>query len=72
MNKATKMAAICSAVLQYIKSEEEALIMQAQAASQAAATTAAVRPANAWGVSGRQAHMNLRTLMQFKAFNRMR
>ena len=73
MDKATKMAAVYAAVLQYIRSEEEALIMQAQAASQAPSTAAVTAPQrNAWGISGRQAHMNMRTMMQFKAFNRLR
>lgn len=62
-----KLVAVLAAVSAYIKTEEEArLSMPAPAAisSQAAA------PANFWGMSGRQAMMQNRNLMQMKTFHR--
>jgi hypothetical protein len=72
MKHAPKTAAAIAAVLQYIKTQEEAIAMQS--AMQAAQpqmprfdqpSAAIVKP---WGVSGRQAQMQMRNLMQLKAF----
>ena len=68
MDDQKKMAAAVGAVMAYIKSEEEALCMQAAAGAPAAAVPA---PAlNLWGVSGRQDMMQMRNLMQMKTFHR--
>ncbi len=64
-----KKAAAVSAVMAYIKTEEEAA-----AASMAAAALlpAASAPVKLWGVSGRQAQMQMRNMMQMKAFHGFR
>ena len=64
-----KMAAALTAVLYYIQSEEEQVCAQATAgrgAGQAAAGPVAI---NLWGLSGRQAMMQLRSLMQLRSFH---
>jgi len=72
MDKKKKVAAI-SAVLQYIRTEEEAMAMQAMAAQAAGETAApAAIAVNAWGMSGRQSMMQLRGLMQLRAFQSAR
>jgi len=64
-----KIAAAISAVMQYIKTEEEAVHMQSLAASQAQPILPAVSaPMKLWGMSGRQAQMQMRNLMQMKTF----
>ena len=63
-----KIAAAISAVMSYIKTEEEIIYQQTltdQAAPQAA--TAAV-PTKMWALSGRQALMQMRHLMQMRTF----
>ena len=78
MDKKAKIAAVISAaVMNYIKTEEEILTMQ-QAALQIGQSASGViqsaplPPFNIWGVSGRQAIMQTRNLMQLKAFGRGR
>jgi hypothetical protein len=75
MEHAQKTAAAIAAVLQYIKTEEEAIAMQN--AMQAAAfqmprfaqpPAPIVKP---WGVGGRQAQMQLRNLMQLRTFRKL-
>lgn len=75
MANVRKATAAVAAVLQYIKTEEEAIAMQSamQAAvpqmPRFAPTPApAVKP---WGVSGRQAQMQLRNLMQLRTFRKL-
>ena len=66
-----KMAAATAAVFEYIRSEEEALCLQAAAAGRAAAPAVAIppaAPARLWAVGGRQQQMQLRSLMQWRAF----
>lgn len=70
-----KMAAAIAAVMNYIQ-EEEALGMQAAMAGmpQAPVVTAAnvanlIKP---WGMSGRQAQMQMGNLMQMRTFQRNR
>ena len=70
MQQAQKAAAAISAVMLYIKSEEEAIAMQAQAAGPAMpmvsrAPTQVIKP---WALNGRQTQMQIRTLMQLKTF----
>ena len=70
-NKKKKAAAI-SAVISYIKTEEEALSMQPIAAADHAPYSSAPVQLKLWGISGRQAQMQMRNLMQMKAFHRVR
>ena len=75
MEHAQKTAAAIAAVIQYIKTQEEAIAMQN--AMQAAASQmpqSAQPPAPAvkpWGVSGRQAQMQMRNLMQLRTFRKL-
>ena len=64
-----KKAAAIAAVMNYIKCEEDLVAAQAMAGS--GATQQAVGPgtANLWGVSGRQAMMQMRNLMQMRSFH---
>lgn len=72
--KNKKKIAAASAVLAYIKEEEEiagAMAMQAQAGARE--TQALVRPQTSmWGLNGRQTQMQLRSMMQLKAFHGVR
>lgn len=70
-----KLAAMNAAVFMYIKTQEEAAFYAAQTAGGPAGPEAAqlaapaqVVQANAWGMAGRSAHMQARTLMQMRAF----
>ena len=56
-----------AAVTLYLKAEQEAGFLQALAAEQmqSAAPTA---PLKVWGLSGRQAQMQMRSMMQMKTF----
>ena len=70
MENTKKAAAAIAAVMLYIKSEEEAIAMQAQAAGPAMpmisrAPTQVIKP---WALNGRQTQMQIRTLMQLKTF----
>ena len=63
-----KLAAAVAAVMTYIQTEEEALVMPP-----------ARRPeprrfdqGNLWALAGRQGMMQMRGLMQLKTFNRLR
>ena len=75
MEDAQKTAAVIAAVLQYIKTEEEAIAMQnamQAAASQMPRFAQPPAPAvNPWGVSGRQAQMQMRNLMQLRTFRKL-
>lgn len=68
-----KVVAAMSAVMQYIRTEEE-VICAAAAFSKAHQVQAAPAPAvppvsiSLWGISGRQTMMQMRNLMQLKAF----
>jgi hypothetical protein len=75
MKHAQKTAAATAAVLQYIRTQEEAIAIQS--AMQAAQpqmprfdqpSAPIVKP---WGVSGRQAQMQMRNLMQLKSFHKI-
>ena len=70
--KDRKMIAAVSAVLAYIKEEEDVLTAMAlqRERSQRALTRSLQVQMNIWGVTGRQAQMQLRNLMQAKAFHR--
>jgi hypothetical protein len=65
-----KVAAASAAVLNYIMTEEEAICIQSMATP---SVTPAPAPYNAgpvklWGVSGRQAQMQMRNLIQMRTF----
>lgn len=75
--KAKRAAAISAAVMNYINSEEEILIMQQAGLQICQAPAGVVQSApfpsyNIWGVSGRQSVMQMRNLMQLKTFIRSR
>jgi hypothetical protein len=72
MSDKKKVTAAVSAVMSYL--EEEAASIQAvpQEISEPAATLSPAAPASFWGVSGRQSQMQMRNLMQLKAFHRLR
>ena len=75
MGNATKATAAVAAVLQYIKSEEEAIAMQSTmqiAAPQMPLVTQPPSPeVKPWGVSARQAQMQMRNLMQLRTFRKL-
>ena len=71
MNKKKKAAAI-TAVIDYIKTEEEAIMMQSAQALAEPEKAVSAPPAGLWGISGRQNLMQMRNLMQMKAFHGVR
>ena len=70
MEQQKKTAAAMAAVMQYIKTEEAAMAMQslAELPVEGVVPEAAVAPVRLWGMSGRQAQMQMRNLMQMKTF----
>jgi len=71
MENPKKVAAAISAVMNYISTEEEAICIQSMATPAVmpvADAHAAVPPVRLWGVSGRQAQMQLRNMMQRRTF----
>ena len=68
MNQKKKKSAAIAAVTLYLKSEQEAAAMQAMAAAQIPSGTHAAPPLKVWGLSGRQAQMQMRSMMQMKTF----
>jgi len=69
MEDNSKLAAIAG-VMAYIKEEEEAMCLGAMQGPIAERMPAPPAPPKLWGVSGRQAMMQNRNLMQAKAFHR--
>ena len=65
-----KMAAALAAVTHFIRSEEEMVLAQA-AAGRGGVQPAASAPVsiNLWGLSGRQAMMQMRNQMQMRGFH---
>jgi hypothetical protein len=64
-----KIAAAITAVMSYLKTEEEIIHQQALSAQAAAkGPVTATVTVNTWGLSGRQAIMQMRNLMQMKIF----
>jgi len=59
-----KAAAIMAAVSLYMQSEEEAMLQPARPEPEPPAA-----PLRLWGVAGRQSMMQLRNMMQLKAFH---
>ena len=72
MENKNKTAAAISAVMNYIKTEEEAIYIQSLAAREVepvqTARVAAMGPVKLWGMSGRQAQMQMRNMMQMRTF----
>ncbi len=69
MDDNSKLAAIAG-VMAYIKEEEDAMCLAALQGPIAERILAPQAPPKLWGVSGRQAMMQNRNLMQAKAFHR--
>ena len=72
MENTKKISAAVSAVMNYVKTEEEAICIQSLAVSEVepaqAAYAAAMAPVKLWGMSGRQAQMQMRNMMQMRTF----
>ena len=70
MEDPKKIAAAVSAVMNYIKTEEEAICIQslAEPAVEPILEAYAAAPVKLWGMSGRQAQMHMRTMMQMRTF----
>ena len=72
MDPKKKMAAAIAAVTAYIQSEEEALVLQANAPAETQRKPPVpAAPVNLWGLSGRQALMQMGTMMQLKGLHRL-
>ena len=71
MEKNKKMIAAVSAVVNYIKNEEDQMRMQAANPVIAAGQfqSAPLAPVKMWGMNGRMSMMQIRNLMQVKAFH---
>ena len=63
-----RLAAAVAAVMTYIQTEEEALVMPPPERPQ----PRRFDQGNLWAVAGRQGIMQMRDLMQMKTFNRLR
>jgi hypothetical protein len=75
MKNRKKMAAALSGVLAYIKTQEEALLVQSAASTQVSGQIPSGAeipsiPMKLWGISGRQSQMQMRHHMLLKAFHR--
>jgi len=70
MENNKKAAAAAAAVLNYIMNEEEAICIQSMTTPSMAAGQApyAAAPVKLWGMSGRQAQMQMRNLIQMRTF----
>jgi hypothetical protein len=70
MENKKKAAAAMAAVMEYIAAEEEAIRVQSMAAPGVSPASALLGggPVKLWGVSGRQAQMQMRSLMQMRTF----
>ncbi|MFH2064455.1 MAG: hypothetical protein ABIK15_04585 [Pseudomonadota bacterium] len=67
--KEKKIAAAVSAVMAYIKTEEEMATMQAADQDRSAKPKKVPAGFTLWGLSGRQSIMSTRTMMQMKSFH---
>jgi hypothetical protein len=74
MGDLKKATAATAAVLQYIKSEEEAIAMQFASYAAGPQMPAIFQPytpqVKPWGLNGRQTQMQMRNLMQLRTFHR--
>ena len=66
-----RVAAAIAAVLQYIRTEEEAVqMLAAQPFAEFARSAAGQAAFSPWGLNGRQTQMQNRNLMQLRVFRR--
>lgn len=68
-----KKIAAASAVISYMKQEEEiacAVAVQSRTATPLSQMPIPAAPLKMWGLSGRQTQMQLRNMMQLKTFHR--
>jgi len=72
MSDKKKITAAVSAVMSYLEEEAAAIQAAPREISEPAPGPAPSAPVGHWGVSGRQAQMQMRSLMQLKAFHRLR
>jgi hypothetical protein len=76
MDDRAKVTAAVSAVLHYIRSEEQNIAMQFSQPGveqmTAVAGPAPAKASNSWGMSGRQVQMQMGNLMQMRAFRKLR
>ena len=70
-----KISAALAAVAMFIKTQEEALMYSTPVITDPETTAeiplitrATAQPFNAWGISGRQAHMQANAMMQLRMF----
>ena len=71
MDNRKKQAAAIAAVVNYLKAEQETVAMQAAAvpaAEHPPGAYPAAPPLKVWGISGRQAQMQMRNMVQMKTF----
>lgn len=72
MENKKKITAAISAVMNCMRTEEEAICIQSLAAPEVepvqASRAAAMGPVKLWGISGRQARMQMRNMMQMRTF----
>ena len=70
MENQKKISAAIAAVTHYMRMEEETILMQQAAMGGMPQVLAPLPPAavNPWGVNGRQTQMQMRNLMQMRAF----
>ncbi|MBW1813911.1 MAG: hypothetical protein JRJ39_09630 [Deltaproteobacteria bacterium] len=72
MSDSKKKVAAISAVMHYLRQQEEAFaFQQLNAVNGVPISPEAHVSFNAWGMSGRQAQMQIRNLMQMKALYRL-
>ncbi len=67
--KNKKILAAIAAVTTYIKTEQEAMMASQAPPSQREVTEAPPLVLNLWGIGGRQQQMQMRQMMQMKAFH---
>jgi len=73
MIKKKKQAAAIAGVMAYLQEEQATIGMQAAVGdTEHEPATQPPPPASLWGASGRQSQMQLRNMMQLKAFQRIK
>ena len=74
MSDKKKITAAVSAVMSYLQEEAAAIAMNAASQDyiETAPPVSPALPTRFWAASGRQAQMQMRNMMQLKAFHRLR
>lgn len=72
MSDKKKITAAVSAVMSYLEEEAASIQVAPREIAEPAPGPAPSAPVSFWGMSGRQAQMQMRSLMQLKAFHRLR